>query len=280
VVAIGIALLASACWGVADFCAGLASRKLSALVVVVVQEAVGALIVVAIIVATAEGLPDGRTVLLSIAAGAAGAVGLGAFYRALAVGTMSIAAPISASGVTLPVLFGIATGDRPAALQAAGLVLAIGGVVLASREVRDEHAPAGARQSVMLALFAAVGLGAYFTLSDSAADGSILWLLLLARITAVLLIGAVVVARREAAAPPRSVLPTLVLVGVLDLAATGLYAIATTKGLLAVVAVVGALYPVATVLLARAVLHERLQRPQAAGVVLAFLGVAAVAGAS
>jgi drug/metabolite transporter (DMT)-like permease len=75
-------------------------------------------------------------------------------------------------------------------------------------------------------------------------------------------------------------LPTLVVVGALDLAATGLYAIATTKGLLAVVAVVGALYPVATVLLARAVLHERLQRPQAAGVVLAFLGVAAVAGAS
>ena len=233
----------------------------------------------AIILAVGEALPSDRAILLSAAGGASGAIALGAFYRGLAVGTMSIVAPISASGVTLPVAVGIATGDRPSALTAVGLGLTVVGIVLAAREAEQEGVDAGpdARKSVLLALVAAAGLGLYFTLSDSPADESVLWLLLIARTTAVILLaGAALVTRARVAMPPRD-LRTLALVGVLDLAATGLYGLANTEGLLSVVAVVGALYPVATVLLARAVLHERLARPQAVGVALAFSGVAAVA---
>ncbi len=242
------------------------------------QQLAGGLIVAAVIVATAEALPGGRSVGLSLLAGLTGAVALGAFYRALAVGTMSIVAPISASGVTLPVVVGIAGGDRPSAAQAAGLVVTIVGVMLASREVHDDAGGASAsRQSIVLALLAAVMFGVFFILTDTVADDSILWLLLLGRTASVAALVAIVVARPPAVRPKRSDLGPLAAIGALDLAATGLYAVALTEGLLSVVAVVGALYPIATVLLARGVLKERLQRVQTIGVALAFLGVAAVA---
>ena len=278
--AVGLALLASACWGVADFIAGLTSRRISALLVLLVQQAVGTAIAGAAVLIATEGLPNGRGILLSVLAGVAGAVALGAFYRALAVGTMSVVAPISASGVTLPVAFGIATGDTLSALIAIGLVMTVAGVVLASREVHDDGAPAGgSRASIGLALIAAVGFGTFFTVSDGAADESVLWLLVISRATAIVLLGAVIVATGERPAMPSRIdLRTLAIVGALDLAATGLYAVANTEGLLSVVAVVGSLYPVATVLLARFVLHERLRSVQLAGVVLAFAGVAAVVG--
>ncbi|HWT93478.1 MAG TPA: EamA family transporter [Solirubrobacteraceae bacterium] len=281
--AVLLALLASACWGVADFLAGLTSRRLASILVLLGQQAAGAAIAVAIVVAVGEGLPDGRAIAYSCAAGAAGALALGAFYQALAVGTMSVVAPISASGMTLPVAVGIASGDRPSAIQAAGLALTVAGVILAAREVPAEPAEPGAapsgasRRSILLALLAALGFGGFFSLSDPAADASVLWLLVLSRTVAVLLIGAIVLATRPSGVPKARDAWPLALVGALDLAATGLYALANTEGLLSVVAVVGSLYPVATVLLARAVLHERLARVQALGVALAFAGVGAVA---
>ena len=278
--AVGLALTASACWGVADFTAGLLSRRLSALLILLGQQAFGVVIVGVIVVATAEAPPSGRAIVLSLLAGVAGAVALGCFYRALAVGTMSVVAPISASGATLPVAFGIATGDRPSALQAVGLVVTMVGVLLASREVHEgEEARGAARTAVLLALAAALGFGAFFTLSDGAADESILWLLLAGRAISTVLLAAVVLSVKERPVRPgRRDAGTIAVVGVLDLAATALYALANTEGLLAVVAVVGSLYPVTTVLLARFVLSERLRTGQALGVLLAFAGVAAVAG--
>ena len=242
------------------------------------QQAAGALICAAVIVGTAEALPEGRTVWLSLLAGTAGALALGAFYRALAVGTMSIVAPISASGAVVPVVVGIASGDRPTALQAAAIPVIFVGVILASREVHEhEERASAARTSILLALFAALAFGVYFSITDAVAEDSVLWLLLLGRAAAVAMLVGFLVARPPAVRPkPPDLLP-LAAIGALDLLATGLYALATTEGLLSIVAVVGALYPIATVLLARAILGERLRREQQAGVALAFLGVAAVA---
>ena len=280
--AVGLSLLAASCWGVADFIAGLKSRSMSAVLVLFVQQAAGAVLVGAAVVAVGEALPGGEAALLSIAAGAAGALALGAFYRALAIGTMSVVAPISASGVTLPVAVGLATGDRPSSLQAVGLALTVIGVVLASREHHEGEARGASRASIALALVAAAGFGAFFTLSDGAADDSVLWLLVISRTTAVALLTGVIAATRGAGLErlPARTLGVLALVGVLDLAATGLYALANTKGALSIVAVVGSLYPVLTVLLARVVLKERLRTVQGAGVVVAFAGVAAVVGGS
>jgi drug/metabolite transporter (DMT)-like permease len=254
------------------------SRRLPTVVVLFGQQLAGALIVAAIVVATAQALPSGRTVGLSLLAGLAGALALGTFYRALAIGTMSVVAPISASGVTLPVVVGIASGERPSALQAVGLVVTFAGVILVSREEQGEQEGARvSRLSIVLALVAALGFGLFFTLTDAVADDSVLWLLLLARCASIVVVGALLAARPPAVRPRRSDLLPLAGIGALDLLATGLYAVAMTEGLLSVVAVIGALYPVATILLARGLLKERLRRAQLAGVVLAFAGVAAVA---
>jgi len=119
--AVVLALSASCCWGMADFVGGLQSKRLAVPVVLGVVEGTGLVLVVAIIVATAEPWPGTRAAALSIVAGLAGVCALGCFYRALAIGTMSIVAPISATGVTLPVIVGVATGDTLSVVVSAGL---------------------------------------------------------------------------------------------------------------------------------------------------------------
>src|SRR5207244_10616816 len=130
--------------GTADFVGGLKSRRLSTLSVMLTIEAAGLLAAVAVEVATGEPFPSTRAAVDAILAGTAGIFALGAFYRALAIGTMSIVAPISATGVALPVIVGIATGDRPSAIVVAGLVITTLGVALASREIHDDETKAAA----------------------------------------------------------------------------------------------------------------------------------------
>jgi drug/metabolite transporter (DMT)-like permease len=275
-VAVALSLAASWCWGVADFTGGLKTRNMPVPLVLLFVEGVGLLWVLAAIAASGEPLPSARAVAASLVAGAAGVVALGAFYRALAIGTMSVVAPISATGVVLPVVVGVATGDALSVLVSAGLVITIVGVLLASREQHEsEDAAAASRLSLVLALMAALGFGSYFVLSDVAADESILWLLALARIVVVPVLAAIVLTARAPWPVAGDAMP-LVLAGTLDVAATGLYAVAATKGAISIVSVVGSLYPITTVLLARLVLHERLRRVQAAGVAAAFTGVALI----
>ena len=275
--AVALSLLASACWGVADFTGGLQSRRVPVVVVLALVEGVGLLAFLVVIAVIGEPLPGTRAILYAIGAGTAGAVALGCFYRALAIGTMSIVAPISSTGVALPVIVGVASGDRPSLVVSLGLAIAVAGVLLASREQHDdaERAAAG-RAAVWLALVAALGFGSYFVFSDVAADSSVPWLLVFSRALIVPVLIAVALVRR-APAPARSSLLVLVLAGLLDVSATGLYGLANTKGALSVVSVVGALYPVATVLLARVILGERIRPVQQLGVAAAMVGVALIA---
>src|SRR5204862_8309065 len=161
VLAIALGLSSSLFWGLGDFLGGLQSRRVRVLAVLLVSQASG---LAAIAVAIAIARPDVPALVdlwPAAAAGVAGAIALSAFYRALAIGTMSIVAPISATGAAVPVVVGIAGGDRPAAVQVAGIVAAVVGVVLASREL-DEPQTAGRvpeRTSIALALVAALGFG-------------------------------------------------------------------------------------------------------------------------
>jgi drug/metabolite transporter (DMT)-like permease len=277
--AVALGLSSALCWGLADFLGGLQSRTVRVLAVLLVSQAAG-LIAIAVALAIAQpDLPPVGDLWPPAAAGLAGALALSAFYRALAIGTMSIVAPISSTGAALPVIVGIATGDRPSALQVLGIVAAVGGVVLASREL-DEDRPAKAvpaRASIGLALVAALGFGAFFIGMKAGADASVPWALLAARAASVAAVLVVVVALRVPlpAAPRR--LGALALVGLLDAGANGLDAAAATESLLSVVAVLGALYPVSTVLLARVVLGERVRRIQEVGIVAALGGVALIA---
>ncbi len=278
--AVALAVGSAVSWGLADFLGGLQSRRLAVLSVLLASQGTGLLVAAALVIGTGEPTPELGDLLPAILAGAAGAAALGAFYAGLAIGTMSIVAPISATGAALPVIAGIATGDRPGALALAGIAAAIAGVVLASREAHDdERRAADARRGVLLALVAAAGFGAALVAFDAAAEHGVAWTLLASRCTSVPLIALAIVLARPGTSrkPGPADLPTLALVGVLDVGANGLYALAATQGLLSVVGVLGSLYPVATVVLARAVLGERVRRTQEAGIVLALGGVGLIA---
>jgi drug/metabolite transporter (DMT)-like permease len=237
----------------------------------------------AYVAATGTPAPSGRAAGYALAAGLCGIAGLGAFYRGLAIGTMSIVAPISATGVALPVIVGLLQGDRPGPVGSAGLVLAVVGVVLASRETRPDDAPPlredARRQSVLLALFAGLAFGAYFAFADLASEESVAWALLLSRVISTPVLLAIVVVSVGVAAIPRSpvTLAQLAVIGMLDLIANACYNVATTKGDLSSVAVAAALYPVVTVLLAAAFLRERVRGSQSVGVVAALTGVVLIA---
>jgi uncharacterized membrane protein len=290
VLAVALGLSSSLFWGLGDFLGGLQSRRVRVLAVLLVSQASGlTAIAIGIAIARPEA-PSLADLWPAAAAGLAGAIALSAFYRALAIGTMSIVAPISATGAAVPVVVGIAGGDRPAALQLAGIVAAVVGVVLASRELDEPQKGSGLaaparpdpghvpeRTSIALALVAALGFGTFFVGMDAGADASVPWALLANRVASVsavlLVVGA---ARVPLPGSPRRLAP-LVLVGLLDAGANGLYAWGSTEGLVSVVAVLGSLYPVATVLLARLVLGERVRRVQGVGIFAALAGVALIA---
>jgi drug/metabolite transporter (DMT)-like permease len=261
------ALLASLLWGTADFLAGRASRRHPAVFVAFAGQVAG-LIALGIVLA-ARGL-DADALAPGAAAGVFGVVGVLTFYRALALGTMSIVAPIVATCAIVPVVAGVALeGERPGTLQWIGVVAALGGVALASRE------PGGsaddARRALRLALVAALTIGLSLVFLDGAAEHDSLTGVGASRAVAAPVL-AVLVLRAHARAPLRS-LPQLGLIGLLDTGANTMFAIATTGGLLSLVAVLGGLFPVVTVALAYFLLHERLLPHQRAGVVLALAGI-------
>jgi drug/metabolite transporter (DMT)-like permease len=277
--AIALGLASSVCWGLADFLGGLQSRRAPVIGVLLFSQAAGLVAIVAIVGLSGEGAPAVEDMVPAALAGAGGAIALSAFYRALAIGTMSIVAPISATGAAVPVIVGVATGDRPTVLQVLGIAAATAGIVLASREAsEDEERASATRLSIALALFAALGFGSFFVGMKAAADVSVLWALVVERTasTAVLLVYAA--AARPRLLNTRSDLPPLVLIAAFDLSANALYSLASTQGLLSVVAVLGSLYPVTTVLLARVMLGERIRRVQEVGIVAALTGVALMAG--
>ena len=279
---IALGLCSSVSWGVSDFIAGTQSRRIPVLRVLLVSQSLGFAGLCVVLAVRGVGPPGFVRLLPAIGGGLAGTAALAAFYRALAIGSMSIVAPISATGVVVPVAVGIAGGDRPAAIQLAGIVAATVGVVLASREhgpgaeVKDA-ARRATRTTVLLSLAAAAGFGCYFVGIHSSARADIGWTLFASRGAATAaLCGAALAIRTPGRVARASLLP-LGAVAVLDLSATALYALATRHGLLSEIAVASSLYPLATVLLARVVLGERVRRVQELGIVAAMAGVALIA---
>jgi len=284
-----LALLSSACWGTADFLGGLLAKRYPALVVVALSQALA--LVLLLVWATGSGHLDDPTGYLpwAIAGGVAGPIALSAFYSALASGTMGVVAPLASCGALVPVVVGVADGERPSLAQVCGIVAVIGGVILAAGpEVRRDETgarPAGAR-SVALAGLAALGFGIVFVALARGSEHSVPMTLTVQRATSVTVLVVLVAVWWLRTRPPADRGPVLprgidlglvAVIGVGEIAANGMYAVASTSGLLAVVSVLASLYPVVTILLARFVLDERLARGQQAGVVTALVGVVVIA---
>ena len=271
-----LALAASLSWGLGDFLAGLRTRRLPVVTVLVVSQAAGLTTIALVVVFRGVGPPDARFLLFGSLAGMAGTVGLAALYRGLAVGPMSIVAPISGTAAVVPVVAGVVAGERPSAAQAAGIGLAVVGVVLASRAPAGHGSRRHAAQGVGLALTAALAFGLLLVALGEASEGDPYWGTLAMRGTSFSLVVLTALVLRPSFTLRERDLPVLLLIGVLDTAGNALFAVATTESLLAVAAVLAQLYPVVTVLLARLVLGERISRGQGLGVVSAFAGVALI----
>lgn len=282
-VAVALAVLSSVFWGSADFGGGIVSRRVSVTTVVLFSQLTGALALAIVSLVSRQPFP--RLFWVAMVAGVAGVLGLLLFYRGLAIGKMSLVAPVAGCGAVLPVVFSLLTGQVPRPLTLAGLASAMVGVVLAS--ITAGEAPAGAashpREAALSALGAAVCFGLFLLLLGRAASAephSVLWLSLCTRLASVPTLAVGLLVSRGTVPlgdlnPRRD--PGLVagigLVGLGDATANTLFALANTLGALAVVAVLGSLYPLVTAALARIRLGELLSTRQKFGAGLAMLGV-------
>jgi drug/metabolite transporter (DMT)-like permease len=268
-----LALAASVLWGSSDFGGGLISRRLHPAAAVLISQAIA----LACLAALAPFVPvaGGWYLLTALACGAVGSLSLASFYRAMADAPLCLVAPITSAGTVIPVLAGLASGERLSALQGAGIAITLAGIIFAcGPEFRAGPHPR--RQAVIFAVLAAAGLGVAYTLSALAASaGGVYGTLLLQRIGGLTTLTPIVAGAGILGAirlSPRRI-AALAAIGICDIAGNGSYALAASRGSLSVAAVLGSLYPVITALLARAVLAERLRPVQSVGVVTALGGV-------
>ncbi|MEQ4719167.1 DMT family transporter [Nonomuraea sp. B19D2] len=271
-------ILATACavvYGTADFFGGLATKRSQVLSVVALSQLAGLALILGLL-PLLPGTVSTQALAWGLAAGLSGATGLVLFYRALATGVMSVVAPTTAvTSAALPVVFGLATGERPAFWALVGVVLALGAVLLVSQDKSADRR--GSLTSVLTALAAGAGFGGFFILLAMAPHEAGLWPLVGARLSSVTAVALLAVATRRALKPGPGSLHIIVAAGVLDMAANVLYLLAQQDGLLSLVAVLVSLYPASTLLLARRVLGERLHGIQVAGVACALGAVALIA---
>ena len=274
--AVLLALGASATWGIGDFVGPLKGRTLGTLRVLFLAQIAGLSLMAAVVAVHAEA-PPGAAVLLAAPAAVCGTFGLVALYQGMAAGAMSIVAPIAGVSAAIPVVIGIATGERPRVLQLAGIVLALVGVGITAREPRAAGAPRVAA-GVGLALLAALGFGLYFVPMHTAGDADAAWAALIFRITSVSLVGTAVLVTRPTLRIARADLAVVASAGVLDTIGNLLFAASSAYGLVSVTSVLASLYPVVTIVLAHRLLHERTAPSQKAGIVGTLAGVALIAG--
>jgi len=296
-----LALSSALTWGCGDFLSGLMSRRLPLLAVLLFSQAVGIPLIG--ILALARGVPaDWTFVPVAALAGLTGLLGLAALFRGMALGAISIVAPISATGAALPVVVGLFTGERPTALQGVGVLFALAGVVLASRPANPAHpaepsrstdptAPSGttgpaAQPPRILApgagfgLLAALGFGLFYLVLRAASDArgqDPFWPVLVARAASTIVLGSLCLVLKPRLAVRPAQAGTLALAGAMDVSANALYAAASTTGIGPLAAVLSSLFPVITVALARVFLQERLSISQGLGVLSALAGVALIA---
>jgi drug/metabolite transporter (DMT)-like permease len=277
-VTVALALGTSACYGLANFLGPLFTRRFPLGGVLLVGQVAALAVAAAATFASGEAPPGGHAILLAAIAGVGNAVGLATFLRATELGPVSIVAPIGNTGVLIPVIYGLATGEALRASAAAGIVLAIGGAVLAARVPKradDPHRPP--REYLPYAAGGAVGFGVLLLALPRASEDGRYWALLDARLALVAFLVIVVVSRRESPRVPAAALGRLALPGLLLIGGTLLYLLATEHGAISIASVCASLNPVVTVALSLALLGERVSRTQLVGIAAAVAGVALIA---
>ena len=265
-----LSLLSAATYGIGDFCGGMATKRASAAAVLLWSHVVGLSLMIAAVPFVAGELTAHDFVIGAIG-GLGAAAGVGLLYQALAIGTMSVVAPVTALlAAAVPVVAGVASGERPGLGVAIGMGLAFVAIVLVSAEGGGSLRPAD-RRGVTYAVGSGLGFGLFFVALSYTGDDAGVWPLVAARLASVSVMAVLAlvgwVDATIAAGPGR---PLTAAAGALDVLANVLYLLAVHRGLLSVVSVLSSLYPVSTILLARVVLGERFIAIQRVGMALAI----------
>jgi drug/metabolite transporter (DMT)-like permease len=288
-VGLALALAASLLWGGSDFLGGTLSRRMRTFDVLALSQLVAVVLLGGYLVVAGGWSSPSLGLLWALAAGVAWTLGIGAFYSALATGTMGVVAPIAACGVAVPVLAGLVSGERPSVVQLLGIGLGVaGGIAAAGPDLRDGGALSDRARPVVLAVLTAVLFGVEILFLSKSDQGSVPLTLVGMRLSALICLGAGFAAIRWSvprsarhAAPRTQFVPIVSLValiplGALDLVATAAYTEATRRGLVSLVAVLASLYPAVTVVLARQLHSERLRPVQSLGVAFACAGAVCI----
>ncbi len=277
-----LALASALLYGAADFTGGLATRRAGTLPVVLLSQLSGFVLLLVLLPILPPASPSRTDLLWGVSAGLSGGVGVALLYRALAIGRMAVVAPTTAvCAVALPVAVSIVLGERPGPLAVLGIVLGVGAIVLVSQQTTSEAAASDQRHAgrlppgVGIALVSGLAIGLFFLSLARTRPEAGMWPILASRGTSVTLFGLAAVAGRRSLRMPGVLMLTL-LCGVVDMSANALYLLAAQTGPLSVVVTLSSLYPASTVLLARAVLGERLNPRQIVGVGCALAAIALI----
>lgn len=273
-----LALLSSLLWGTADYLAGNLSKRFPAIAVLAVSQAIGFLTGIVLVVATgawdAQALGSDGYLIPGVVAGVTGYLGLISLYAALSTGRMGVVSPISSLSALIPLAFAlIYKGDQLSTILSIGVICAMLGGFLASGPEVSQGFPL---KPVLLALSAALFFGVTLVCMAIGSESSALMTMTTMRTTTLLFGIALLIRFRHIGGLGKKELPILIFIGIADFAANLLLGVATTKGLLSLAMVLGALYPIATALLAYLFLHERLHRVQYVGIAFAVIGVSLI----
>ncbi len=278
-----LALGAAAFYGAADFLGGIATRRATTIATVFTTQGAGLLMLLACTPLMLDRVMTPRDVLFGAVAGVAGSIGVALLYKALAIGPMSVVAPVTAvCAVVVPLVVGIVQGDRIALAAAVGVAVAIVAVGLLGMTppAAAGDGPADVARGVRVALASGVAIGGFLVALGQTAAAAGLWPLAVSRTVSVTLFGAAALATRQAGIVPRAALAPAITCGGLDMVANALYLVAVREGPLSLVATLASLYPASTVLLARLVLGERLGPWQQVGVASAVAAIVLIVGNS
>jgi drug/metabolite transporter (DMT)-like permease len=265
-------IASAATWGAGDFLGGLASKRTSPYRVLFLGQLSGLILFFILALLTGEAYPLLSDVLWAVVASLLGVAGLVFLYRALAGGQMTIAAPVSALfSALIPVVFAIITTGLPSVTTLFGFILAFLAVWLISQT--DGMNLRFSISDLRLPLISGLFFGLYFISLHKATVHSFYWPVTASRVSGVLVLGLIALLGRQPAMPPREQWGVVILSGILDVTGNGFYALAARTGRLDVAAVLGALYPASTVLLAWIFLKEKISTIQTIGILCAFAAI-------
>ena len=271
-------LLACCAWGTSEFLGGMKNRSVPLLVLLIGMELSGLLVIIIIVFLFAGEVPDLKYILYAITAGTFGIIGVASIFHGMSIGTIGVVSTIGATSTIIPILYDLLTGNRLSFCQGAGIVLAIGGIVLLTEGKISLNKKTYLTASAGFAVAGAFFFGLYFIFIDLASNQDPYWAACFSRVATITIIGTGIAIKRPTYHLTKSDVSIIVVIGLFDACGVVAFNMATTFGLVGIVSVIASLYPIITIMLARIFLKEKMNTFQKIGVLGAMAGVALISG--